>query len=184
MEEKNKKPFGQDEPLNEGRPDFKPPDAAEMEGDVPPEKEASLLNMRTLIIAVGGLIGMIVFVNILAGVLFGYFSFLNPFGVAPPPAAPGSAPPVTFVPPAPTLQVDYISDLQQVLATQEANINDYGWINQEQGIARIPIERAMELVAQQGLPVTTAAPQPSDGPPPGEADVPDNSGFGFATPTP
>jgi hypothetical protein len=178
MEEEDQKLFGKEHPLNEDRPGYTPPGPEDLEGDVPPAQEASFLNMRTLIIGAVGLVGMIVFVHILAGVLFGYFSFLNPFGVAPPPAEPGSAPVPTVIPAAPTLQVDYITDLQRVQSTQEANIHNYGWVDQEAGIVRIPIERAMELVAEQGLPVTSATPQA------GEGDRADNSGFGFATPAP
>lgn len=42
------------------------------------------------------------------------------------------------------------ADLRQ---SQEKQISKYGWIDRENGIVRIPIERAIELVADDGLPV-------------------------------
>ncbi len=37
-------------------------------------------------------------------------------------------------------------------AAEEKILHSYGWIDQQKGIVRIPIERAMELTAQRGLP--------------------------------
>jgi hypothetical protein len=40
-------------------------------------------------------------------------------------------------------------------------LNGYGWVNKEQGIVRIPIERAMELIVEKGFP--GAAPKTAAG---------------------
>jgi biopolymer transport protein ExbD len=60
--------------------------------------------------------------------------------------------------PQPRLQTDdgnqEIADLH---AKEDLLLENYSWVDQSQGKIRIPIERAMELVAKQGLPV---APQP------------------------
>jgi len=57
----------------------------------------------------------------------------------------------------PRLQTD---DGNQEIADQHAKedllLEHYTWANQSQGKVRIPIERAMELVAQSGLPVAPA----------------------------
>jgi mono/diheme cytochrome c family protein len=42
-------------------------------------------------------------------------------------------------------------------AQQLAQLNDYGWIDQEAGVARIPIHRAIDLLAERGLPVGGAS---------------------------
>lgn len=45
---------------------------------------------------------------------------------------------------------------EKVLALRQqqiAQLNGYGWVNQGAGIAHIPIDRAISLVAKQGLPV-------------------------------
>lgn len=41
-------------------------------------------------------------------------------------------------------------------AQEQAHLATYGWIDREGGIAHIPIEQAMRLVAEQGLPVRAA----------------------------
>jgi len=39
------------------------------------------------------------------------------------------------------------------LMNQEKQLRSYGWVDEKDGVARIPIERAMELIVQRGLPV-------------------------------
>lgn len=55
--------------------------------------------------------------------------------------------------PAPRLQVAPQIDLAELRAREEAELNSYGWIDRKAGIVRIPIERAMDLLVQRGLPV-------------------------------
>ena len=40
-------------------------------------------------------------------------------------------------------------DLQQLDANQREQINSYGWVSEAEGVAYIPIERAMELVVAE-----------------------------------
>jgi mono/diheme cytochrome c family protein len=42
-------------------------------------------------------------------------------------------------------------------AGQSAQLEGYGWVDQEAGVAHVPIARAMALVAEQGLPVAGTA---------------------------
>jgi hypothetical protein len=56
------------------------------------------------------------------------------------------------LPPEPRLQPTpkkYIKDLR---AAEDAQINSYGWIDQKNGIVRIPIDDAIDAVAKAGLP--------------------------------
>ncbi|MGH9803735.1 MAG: hypothetical protein ACRD4D_01085 [Candidatus Acidiferrales bacterium] len=62
-------------------------------------------------------------------------------------------------PPEPRLQVQPAVDLNKVRAQEEAALNSYAWIDAQSGLVRIPIDRAIELVAQRGLP---ARPQPAE----------------------
>ena len=55
-------------------------------------------------------------------------------------------------PPEPRLQRAPVMALEEFRAGEEAILNDYGWVNPEKGIVRIPVERALELVAKEGLP--------------------------------
>ncbi len=46
------------------------------------------------------------------------------------------------------------ADAQVLEATQEALVQGYGWVDRNANIARIPIDRAMELLAQSTPEVT------------------------------
>jgi len=60
--------------------------------------------------------------------------------------------------PTPRVQTDDgnqdVADLHQ---REDLLLEHYSWVNQQQGKVRIPIERAMELIAKSGLPVVPAA---------------------------
>jgi hypothetical protein len=43
------------------------------------------------------------------------------------------------------------TDSESVIAAQESQLARYGWLNREAGVVAIPIERAMELMVQEGL---------------------------------
>lgn len=58
--------------------------------------------------------------------------------------------------PAPRLQPDPVADMDKFRTQVEERLNSYGWVDQKAGIVHIPIERAIELTAQRGLPVRTA----------------------------
>jgi hypothetical protein len=54
--------------------------------------------------------------------------------------------------PQPDLQVASSLDYQQMRAAEEAQLRSYRWVDREAGIAAIPIERAMEILAGRGMP--------------------------------
>jgi hypothetical protein len=56
--------------------------------------------------------------------------------------------------PAPRLLVDDgNADVADLHARENLLLDHYTWIDQSKGTVRIPVERAMEIIAQQGLPV-------------------------------
>jgi hypothetical protein len=55
-------------------------------------------------------------------------------------------------PPEPRLQKASVMDLKNVQAGEEVILNQYAWIDPGKGIVRIPVARAMQLVAREGLP--------------------------------
>jgi hypothetical protein len=57
---------------------------------------------------------------------------------------------------APMLETNERGELRNFLMDQENQLNSYGWVDQSSGVAHIPITRAMDLIAQQGLPVYKA----------------------------
>lgn len=55
-------------------------------------------------------------------------------------------------PPAPRLQVNPSRDLAEVELQASKILGSYGWVDRDDGIVRIPIARAMALLAQRGWP--------------------------------
>jgi hypothetical protein len=55
-------------------------------------------------------------------------------------------------PPGPRLQPSPTKDMLEMLQAENARLQSYGWVDRSAGIARMPIDRAMEFVVQQGLP--------------------------------
>ena len=51
--------------------------------------------------------------------------------------------------PEPRLEVTPGKNLAELRAEEEAELSSYGWIDRTNQIVRIPIERAMELMAQR-----------------------------------
>jgi hypothetical protein len=59
--------------------------------------------------------------------------------------------------PAPQLETDERSELNDQSLREAGTLSTYGWVDQNAGTVRIPIDRAMELLAQRGLPVRSQA---------------------------
>jgi hypothetical protein len=63
--------------------------------------------------------------------------------------------------PSPRLQTDDgYQEITDIHAKEDLLLENYSWVDEGKGTVRIPIERAMELIAERGLPVapaTTAA---------------------------
>jgi hypothetical protein len=55
-------------------------------------------------------------------------------------------------PPAPRLQVSSGLDLEELRRREEEQLRTYGWIDRDRRVVRIPIDRAMKLIAERGLP--------------------------------
>ena len=60
-------------------------------------------------------------------------------------------------PPEPRLQTSPIEDLKALRARDDAALHHYAWVDRDAGVVRIPIERAIELLAQRGLPARPGA---------------------------
>jgi hypothetical protein len=61
-----------------------------------------------------------------------------------------------IAPPGPDLQVAPARDMEQLLAQENQILHTYGWVDRDAGVVRIPIERAMEIIAERGLPARDA----------------------------
>lgn len=109
-------------------------------------------------------------------VLWGMFSYFRAQsakrGPLPSPRMYTSPPNV----PRPQLQPNPVAEYDVYRLSAEETLDSYGWVDQKAGIARIPIDRAMDLVAERGLPwqapgtgpaPTAPNPNPATGPMPG-----------------
>jgi hypothetical protein len=55
-------------------------------------------------------------------------------------------------PPAPLLQRQPFKDIYMLRQGEAEKLTSYGWIDKEGGIARLPIDRAMEVMLEKGFP--------------------------------
>ena len=58
--------------------------------------------------------------------------------------------------PEPRLEVDERTQLNDLLTQQDDQLSTYGYVDKQAGVIRIPIEQAMKMVVQKGLPVLPA----------------------------
>lgn len=114
--------------------------------------EGTDTSVRSVAVLAGAFVGLLIF-----GLIVGYgtFRFLNaPETVSAPPALTETG--RTF-PPSPRLQVNAPRDLADYMKLQQQTLDSYGWVDQKAGVVRVPIERAIDLLMEKGLPVRTEA---------------------------
>ena len=95
---------------------------------------------------------VLVFTALLCWGLFNYFSAGQ---INRAPASPFAG--TRQLPTGPQLQVNPRQDWLSFRAEQEHSLESYSWENRDDGTVRVPIERAMELLLQKGLPVAPSA---------------------------
>jgi hypothetical protein len=59
--------------------------------------------------------------------------------------------------PQPRLERNERVEIKDFRLKEEQTLNSYGWVDEKSGTVRIPIERAMQLVARRGLPTVPKA---------------------------
>lgn len=66
--------------------------------------------------------------------------------------------------PRPRLETNEPMEINDFRLQEERMLHSYGWVDQQAGVVRIPIDRAMELMAERGLPIRqqTGVEPPSD----------------------
>jgi hypothetical protein len=127
-------------------PDFFPQSASSRKEQ---GHEPNVLLVKGLIVFAVVLVGVIVVVDYCLGFVMRDFSREEKVmeALAPPLLADKSE---TF--PAPRLQPSPPIDLVKFKADESTRLNEYGWVDQKAGIAHIPIDRAIDIVAKKGLP--------------------------------
>jgi hypothetical protein len=112
------------------------------------------VSLRTVAAFLGGLIISVGVVLLLMAWLFDYFAVRAARHDVPP--SPLAEP--RQIPPEPRLQVNPGADLRAMRAEENAVLGSYGWVDRKAGIVRVPIDRAMALLAQRGLPAPAKGP--------------------------
>jgi hypothetical protein len=113
--------------------------------------EESDIDVRTILGVGAGLIVAGVVIGAVVWALFAYLSNREAQGVLTEfPLASGQA---QRLPPEPRLQTDPREDLRALRQSEDNVLQSYGWIDKNTGVARIPIDQAMRLTLERGLPV-------------------------------
>ncbi|WP_018263803.1 hypothetical protein [Methylobacterium sp. WSM2598] len=110
---------------------------ADASPEIPAPPEAPGVPVRTVLAAVAG---FALFVAAAMGGLKLSYDRGAPRRERPPPRAM----------PQPGLQIDPAGDLKRLLDAQGEALSGYAWVDRERGIVRIPVARAMEILAGRG----------------------------------
>ncbi len=109
------------------------------------------------------LAGLVLVCLVVYLIVFGMYRFLDSYQTAhQPPMSPMETPQAdtrtathqdtqTF--PQPRLEENERTQLRSFIEDQDRKLATYDWVDKDRGTVRIPIDRAMELIEQRGLPV-------------------------------
>lgn len=125
-------------------------------GDTPVDGE---LDFRGILGFVGGLVAVTL---VVMGLMWGVAVLLKGSLARKDPAPPALAEArEARVPPGPNLQPNPSADLTAFRAAEEAELATWAWVDREKAVARVPVERALEIVAKRGLPAPPPMPPPA-----------------------
>jgi len=104
------------------------------------------------------LLGLVIYL-----IAFGIYRFLDSYeSVHQPPVSPMATPEAdtrivthedTQSFPQPRLEENERTELRSFIEDEDRKLATYDWLDKDRGTVRIPIDRAMELIVQRGLPV-------------------------------
>jgi hypothetical protein len=118
-----------------------------------PGHETSDAGVQSIVLVGAGLALTIAVVGLL---VFGIFQYLSAHASA----SPQSNPMTVFdsqIPPPPHIEEHPAIEVQQLRAEEDHTLATYGWVDKKAGVARIPIDRAMEIQLQRGFPARKEA---------------------------
>jgi hypothetical protein len=118
--------------------------------------EESDVVLRPVVIA--GL-GVLVIVLVAALAMFGLFHVMaREEARLSPPANPLAAAEGPRLPPEPRLQSHPLKDLDELHKAENNLLTTYGWVDKSAGTVRIPIDRAIDILAQRAASLGAAHP--------------------------
>src|SRR3982074_1527450 len=112
--------------------------------------ETSDVDIRAILEFGAGLIVVAVGIHFVVWLLFGYFTSREAQRV--PPEYPLAVSQGERMPPEPRLQTTPREDLRDLRAGEDAVLESYAWVDKNAGIVRIPIDEAIRLTLERGLP--------------------------------
>ena len=95
-------------------------------------------------------LGLTVGTFIICMIVWGMFNYLKYREVPAEPTSLMSNP--ATIPPEPRLQVDGTVQIKNLRAHEDHVLSSYAWVDQKSSTVRIPIDRAIDLLAQRGVP--------------------------------
>ena len=109
------------------------------------------------------MIGLAVIVVIIYFIVFGMYHFLDTYEKAHQPSMSPMVTPQadtrtithadTQAFPQPRLEESERTQLRQFIEDEDRKLATYNWVDKDKGVAQIPIDRAMDLIVERGLPV-------------------------------
>jgi hypothetical protein len=130
-----------------------------------PGHEADVLLVRRLVQSAAALVGVILVVTAILSFVMNGFSHDEKRlrSLTPPQFAEDAAHPA-----GPALQPRPSEELAGLREHEQRQLNNYGWVDRDKGVAHIPIARAIEILANTGLPAPAAGPLETTRPGTGE----------------
>ena len=118
--------------------------------------EESDVNFGAIMTFAGGLIVLAAVIYFVVWLLFGYLTRREnaASGVVMYPLAAGQE---DRLPPEPRLQTNPRQDLKDLRESEDTLLRGYSWVDKNGGVVRIPIDEAMKLTLQHGLPARQAS---------------------------
>jgi uncharacterized membrane protein len=102
-------------------------------------------------------IGLVIVTVFSVGLVAGVFQYLlHREGGIPASRMESPAQDARQLPPEPRLEETPALDLKEMRDAEHQVLTTYGWLDQSAGIVRLPVDRAMDLVVERGLPARAA----------------------------
>ena len=116
--------------------------------------ETTDVNINGILIFAGGLVVAAAVIHLLVWVVFGYFEARE--ARQPQVEYPLAAEQKQRLPPEPRLQTNPRQDLRDLRTAEDDVLTTYGWVDRNAGVVRIPIDEAMRITIERGLPARAA----------------------------
>jgi hypothetical protein len=104
--------------------------------------EQSEVSVRLIVVSLAFLAVTTAIILVLVVGIFRYFYDVNK----------ANAPEQVVIPPQPRIEVAPYEQLQQLRVKEDHILNTYAWVDKSSGTVRVPIDKAIDLLAAKGLP--------------------------------